>query len=175
MAAEEKKTKKPAKTTAAKTKTVAKTVKVPETEKQEVDSKAIAKVDANYGKDMSTAGFAISIASIFINFFTLGILAIVGLVLSIIGRVQTSKAGQPNSMALAGIIISSIVIALSTLAFLFFVFVAVIAGSDSRFWHEQSGSSLESECSQPEHRMNAECRDAGDGQEPMFEFQPNSL
>lgn len=175
MAAEEKKTKKPVKTTVVKTKTVAKAVKAPETEKQVAGSKAAAEIDANYGKDMSTAGFAISIASIFINFFTLGILAIVGLVLSIIGRVQTSKTGRPNSMALAGIIISSIVIALSTLAFLFFIFVAIIAGSDSRLWHEESGSSLESECSQPEHRMSEDCRNTRDGQEPMFEFQPNSL
>lgn len=179
MAVEEKKVKasKSTKAASAKPARVAK-VKAEKPEKLKkvvaVAAKSDAKVDANYGKDMSTAGFAISVASIFINFFTLGLLAIVGLVLSIIGRVQTSKAGNPSGMALAGIIISSIVIALSTLAFLFFAFVAIIAGPDSRFWHEETSPSMEIDCDHPRHRMSDECRQ-GNGQEPLFDLQPNSL
>lgn len=65
------------------------------------------------GRDLSTAGFAVAVASIFTNIFTLGLVAIVGLALSIIGRVQTSRAGQPNAYALAGIIIAGIVMVLT--------------------------------------------------------------
>lgn len=173
----EAKTKKTTKMTSAKTAATTKPTKITRTEKpvaKTTQSEASVDVDLNYGKDMSTAGFAISVASIFINFFTLGILAIVGLVLSIIGRVQTSKTGRPSSLALAGIIISSVVIALSALVFLFVVFAAIISSSDPRFWHDESGSSLESDCDLPQYRMNAECRDEKD-KEPLFEVQPNSL
>lgn len=81
------------------------------------------------GENIATAGFAIAIASIFTNFFTLGVMAIVGLTLSLIGRVQTKRAGRPSSMALAGIIISSVVMVLSFIAFIFFLMLVVIGGS----------------------------------------------
>lgn len=175
----EAKTKKTTKTTSAKTAATTKPTKTIKTEKpvtKAAKPETAVEIDSTYGKDMSTAGFAISVASIFINFFTLGLLAIVGLVLSIIGRVQSSKTGNPNSLALAGIIISGIVIALSTLAFLLVVFAAIISSSDPRFWQDESGSSLEQDCSQPGNRMSAECRDERrSGQEPLFEVQPNSL
>lgn len=79
------------------------------------------------GKDISTAGFAVAVASIFTNLFTFGLTALVGLTLSIIGRIQTSKAGYPNSLALAGIIISGIVMALTFIAFVFFLMLIVMS------------------------------------------------
>lgn len=79
---------------------------------------------ATPGKGLSIAGFVISLLSIFTNLFTLGIVAVVGLGLSIAGRVQSKKGGKPNGMALAGIIISSIVAAITIIVFV----LGVIAG-----------------------------------------------
>ena len=90
--------------------------------------KVSTKSSAKTGENLSTAGFAIAVASIFTNFFSLGIMAIVGLVLSIMGRVQTKRAGHPSNMALAGIIISGVVMFLTFVAFVFF-FILMIASS----------------------------------------------
>ena len=76
---------------------------------------------------LSTAGFAVAIASIFTNIFTLGVVAVVGLVLSIIGRVQTSRAGHPSGLALAGIIISATVMVFTFLFFILLILLLVFA------------------------------------------------
>lgn len=84
------------------------------------------------GESLSTAGFAVAIASIFTNFFTLGIIAVVALVLSIMGRIQTSRAGRPNTLALVGIIISGVVIFFTLIAFSLFIMLAVLSGANHR-------------------------------------------
>lgn len=104
------------------------------------------------GKDMAMAGFAIAIASIFTNIFTFGVMAIAGLVLSIIGRVQTSKAGRPNNYALAGIIISASVMVLTFMAFIFFVTLAILAASED----ERSPSNIH--CDGSLQDMYVECK-----------------
>lgn len=76
------------------------------------------------GKALSIAGFSVALASIFINLFTLGIIAVVGLGLSIAGRIQSKKGGKANGLALAGIIISSIVAVVT----LVFFTIGIIAG-----------------------------------------------
>jgi hypothetical protein len=99
--------------------------------KQSTDTKHVSPKTSvnNQGQSLAIAGFAVAVASIFTNFFTLGIMAIVGLVLSIMGRVQTSRAGRPNGLALAGIIISAIVGFLTLITYVV-LFVALIFASD---------------------------------------------
>ena len=77
------------------------------------------------GKALSIAGFSVALASVILNMFTLGIIAVVGLGLSIAGRVQSKKAGKANGLALAGIIISSIVAVVTLIFFVFGVVVGV--------------------------------------------------
>lgn len=72
---------------------------------------------ANAGRDISLVGFIFAVASIFVNLFTFGGMSLAGLVLSIIGRIQTTKAGQPNAYALAGIIVSGVVTVLTFAVF----------------------------------------------------------
>lgn len=57
--------------------------------------------------------------------FTLGIVAMVGLGLSIAGRVQSKKGGKANGLALAGIIISSIVAVVTIAVFVFGIVVGI--------------------------------------------------
>lgn len=119
-----------------------------EAKKTERPKKKIKKVvtSANApGKDISTAGFAVAVASIFVNIFTFGLTAAVGLTLSIIGRIQSAKAGQPNGLALAGIIISGIVMTLTFLAFIFLMVLVIMAppsheGTDSTSCDSETSS-----------------------------------
>lgn len=73
------------------------------------------------GEGLSVAGFIVSLVSLLLNFVTFGVMAIVGLVLSIIGYVKTKRAGRPSGLGLAGIIIS---IASMVITFAFFIFAA---------------------------------------------------
>ncbi len=117
------------------------------------------------GQGISTAGFAVAVASIFTNFFTLGVMAIVALVLSIVGRVQTSKAGHPSGLALAGIIISSVVGFLTFAGFIFFLMLAIFAADHPApvcdGWHddaiacEQDGWDHYDDRGMPRYRYNA--------------------
>jgi len=93
------------------------------------------------GKALSIAGFSVALVSAFINIFTFGIVAVVGLGLSIAGRVQSKKAGKANGLALAGIIISSIVAVITIAVFAFGVIVGVQYAS----------------------QMNAKCKELGVG------------
>ena len=93
------------------------------------------------GKALSIAGFSVALASVILNMFTLGIIAVVGLGLSIAGRVQSKKAGKANGLALAGIIISSIVAVVTLIFFVFGVVVGVQYAS----------------------QMNAKCKELGIG------------
>ncbi len=97
--------------------------------------------NATPGKGLSIAGFIVALISIFTNLFTLGIVAVVGLGLSIAGRVQSKKGGKPNGMALAGIIISSIVAAVTVVVFV----LGIIAGISYA------------------SQMNAKCKELGVG------------
>lgn len=90
---------------------------------KEPTEKPVVEAVTNTGENIATAGFAIAIASIFTNFFSFGVMALAGLVLSIIGRVQTKRAGRPSGVALAGIIISSVVMFFTLIAFVFFLYV----------------------------------------------------
>lgn len=69
------------------------------------------------GKTLGLAGFIVSLLSAFINVFTFGIPAIIALVLSILGLNKSKKAGHKNGLALAGVIISAIVIVLTLVFF----------------------------------------------------------
>lgn len=116
------------------------------------------------GKDMAMAGFAISVASIFTNIFTFGVMAIAGLVLSIIGRVQTSKAGQPNNYALAGIIISASVMVLTFVGFIFFLTLAILAASEN----ERPASEIH--CDGSLQDMHVECQTPSGSDEPSNRY-----
>jgi len=87
------------------------------------------KPSSNTGESIATAGFAIALASIFTNFFSFGLMAVAGLVLSIVGRVQTKRAGRPSNLALAGIIISGVVMFLTLVTFILFFVLLINAGS----------------------------------------------
>lgn len=99
------------------------------TTKVEKKPAAVAQPNIN-GERLASAGLALSIASIFTNVFTFGILAIVSLVLSIMGRIQTKKTGAPSGLALAGIIISGIVMFLSFMGFIMLVVFAMLSGGN---------------------------------------------
>ena len=77
------------------------------------------------GNGLSIAGFAVALVSLVLNFFTFGIPAIVGLVLSIIGRVQTKRAGKPSGLALAGIIISAVAAVITLIFYIIIAYAAV--------------------------------------------------
>lgn len=115
------------------------------------------------GRDISTAGFAVAIASIFTNLFTLGLTAVVGLVLSIIGRVQTSRAGHPSPLALAGIIISGAVMALTFMLFMFFVVLVLLAASRDGYGpHDMN-------CEEGQQGFGWECQVPGEDA-PLFNY-----
>lgn len=135
-----------------------------ETKKTETSEKLV-KTTKVAGDDISTAGFAIAVASVFTNFFTLGLTAVVGLVLSIMGRVQTSKAGHPNSLALAGIIISACVMVLTFIAFSFFLIVFLMAGSELKSDLNCEDGSIASEI---------HCAEAGD-KAPVRQFRYDQI
>lgn len=73
------------------------------------------------GKGLATAGFVLAL----IGLVSFGLTSLIGLILSIIGRVQTKRAGQPSGLALAGIIVSIITMIIGIIAavliFVFFV------------------------------------------------------
>lgn len=68
---------------------------------------------------LSTAGFICSLC----GFITCGLTSIIGLILSIIGLSNSKKAGESDGLAIAGIIISAIPLAIGLL------FIVVGAGS----------------------------------------------
>ncbi|MEP7205005.1 MAG: hypothetical protein ABI716_02335 [Candidatus Saccharibacteria bacterium] len=84
------------------------------------------------GSGLSIAGFVISLVAIVSNFFTFGLVAVLGFVLSIIGRIQTKRAGHPSGLALAGIIISVVSGVLTFVAFAFIAFGAIQTGAHCR-------------------------------------------
>ncbi|GAB3092343.1 hypothetical protein GCM10027054_16720 [Isoptericola nanjingensis] len=61
-----------------------------------------------YGQPPQNPGKTLGIVGLVLGFF--GPLSIVGLILSIVGLVKSRKAGQPNGVAIAGIIVSSLVL-----------------------------------------------------------------
>ncbi|MFZ1249853.1 MAG: hypothetical protein WAR37_00150 [Candidatus Microsaccharimonas sp.] len=81
------------------------------------------------GSGLSLTGFILAIASLLLNFISFGLLAVLGLIFSIIGRVKTKRAGKPSGLALAGIIISSVSIILSAVIFGFVVYHGAMAVS----------------------------------------------
>lgn len=99
------------------------------------------------GRDISLVGFIFAVASIFVNFFTLGGMSLAGLALSIVGRVQTTRAGRPNAYALAGIIVSSIV---TVITFALFMVLATwfLTQPDEGYYIDCSG----------EYEYTAECQ-----------------
>lgn len=133
-------------------------------DKKRVTATKVSKTTKVPGDDISVIGFAVAIASIFINFFTFGLTALVGLGLSIMGRMQSSKAGRPNGLALAGIIISGITIFLTFVAFSLLVLLVVLAsvGSDT-----DVKSNIECES----NAFSIECREKSDGNSPVDEFR----
>lgn len=84
---------------------------------KEEKEKGVTNKEETAGRDISLVGFIFAVASIFVNLFTFGGMSLAGLVLSIIGRIQTSKVGQPNAYALAGIIVSGVVTVLTFVVF----------------------------------------------------------
>jgi hypothetical protein len=128
--------------------------------------KAIDKKPINItGDNLSVAGFAVAIASIFINFFTFGLTALVGLGLSIMGRVQTSKAGRPSGLALAGIIISGIVIFLTFIAFSLLVLLLVLASVGT------TDADVKSNIECQGRAFSVECREKNNTSSPTHEFR----
>lgn len=81
------------------------------------------------GTGLSVAGFSVSIVALLTNAFLIGIPAIVGFILSLIGRIQTKRSGAPSGLALAGIIIS-VVSAVLTFFVYGFVLLSIIVNND---------------------------------------------
>ena len=82
---------------------------------------------------LTTAGFICSL----LGFITCGITSIVGLILSIIGYSDSKKNGKPDNLALAGIIISAIPVALIVL------FIATGKGSTDETSNNSNTSTSE--------------------------------
>ncbi len=88
-------------------------------------------VAENPGKGLGIAGFVLSLCSFFsccIHPFVAFFLIIVGMVLSIVGRVQSKKAGFPNGLATAGMIISIVHAVIWILLFAFAIVVVSVFG-----------------------------------------------
>lgn len=79
----------------------------------------------NPGKGLGIAGFVVSLVSIPFGMITLGIMSLVGLILSIVAKKKSKKAGQPNGLAVAGIIIS-IISLVGTLLLVGFTFLVAL-------------------------------------------------
>ena len=77
------------------------------------------------GDGLSVAGFIVSLVSLLLNFVTFGVMAIVGLVLSIVGYAKTRRAGRPSGLGLAGIVISAISMVVTFAFFIFAVFSGI--------------------------------------------------
>lgn len=82
----------------------------------------------------STPGRGLGIAGFVLAFF--GPAALIGLILSIVGLVQSRRAGRSNGFAIAGIIISALVL----LAFIGLVIVGAIAASQVAETCQQLGA-----------------------------------
>lgn len=78
--------------------------------------------DSNPGQGLGIAGFVCSFFSI------LGFMAIVSFILSLIGYLQSKKAGKSNGLAVAGIAISSVGLA-GNLFWLVLFMISFIASS----------------------------------------------
>ena len=65
-----------------------------------------------YAEPVADPGKGLGIAGFVLAFF--GPLSLVGVILSIVGLVKSRRAGQKNGLALAGIILSAIVLVVST-------------------------------------------------------------
>jgi hypothetical protein len=61
-----------------------------------------------YGQPPQNPGKTLGIVGLVLGFF--GPLSLVGLILSIVGLVKSRKVGQPNGVAIAGIIVSALVL-----------------------------------------------------------------
>lgn len=78
---------------------------------------------------VSKPGEGLAIASLITSLLGIGL---VGLILGIISFNETKKAGYPkNGMAIAGVIISAVQIALVVIVFFFFFLAALVAGTSS--------------------------------------------
>ncbi len=74
-------------------------------------------------------GEGLAIASLVTSLLGIGL---VGLILGLISFNETKKAGHPkNGMAIAGVIISAVQIALVVIVFFFFFLAALMAGTSS--------------------------------------------
>lgn len=100
------------------------------------------------GRDISLVGFVFAVASIFVNLFTFGGMSLAGLILSIVGRIQSTKAGQPNAYALAGIIVSGVVTVLTFAMFALVAMWLLTPGYDEGYYIDCSG----------EYEHSAECQ-----------------
>lgn len=66
------------------------------------------------GKGIAIAGMVIGIVALLLAIFSIGFtLGLIGLVLSVVGLMQAKKAGKKNGMAMVGIILGVLAIALS--------------------------------------------------------------
>lgn len=93
-------------------------------EKEVVKAEPVRKASEGKTNGLSVAGFVLSLTS-----FLFTLLAIPGLILSIIGLSQIKKTGdEGKGLAIAGIIVSSIVLGL-VLIILFFVLIFAAAGA----------------------------------------------
>lgn len=72
-------------------------------------------VSGKTSNGFAIAGFVLSLVSIFSSTYTYGILAILGLVFSIIGFVKSKTCGKGKGFAIAGISISSASLFISVL------------------------------------------------------------
>ena len=87
----------------------------------------------NPGKGLGIAGFVISLCSFFsccIHPFVAFFLIIVGMVLSIVGRVQSKKAGFQNGLATAGMIISIVHAVIWILLFALVLILPLVFGAE---------------------------------------------
>lgn len=77
----------------------------------------------------SKPGEGLAIASLVTSLLGIGL---VGLILGLVSFNETKKAGHPkNGMAIAGVIISAVQIALVVIFFFFFFIAALVAGTSS--------------------------------------------
>lgn len=96
-------------------------------EKKASDDEVIdTQTTSTHSNGKSIAGFICAICGL----FTLGISSIVGLILSIVGLSESKKRGETDGFALAGIIISAVVIVLTLLVFIISILtVSTVANS----------------------------------------------
>lgn len=76
------------------------------------------------GKTLGVVGLTLGIVGFFIAFLA----PIAGLVVSIIGRNRSKRAGHKNGLALAGIIVSSVALVVNIISLIVFISLAATFG-----------------------------------------------